>query len=335
MSNSNKGHLVVAITYHKLGTFEFGCVTEVFALHRPEAGDPWYRFQACAIEAGPLQALGGINFQAPHGLDMLEEADTIVIPGWRDPDECPPADFLMKLNQAYMRGARICSICSGAFVLAWAGLLDGKSATTHWRLAEKLKRNFPKISVVPQSLYVDEGQILTSAGSAAGLDMMLHLVARDHGGPVANLVAKRLIMPPHRLGGQAQFIDSPALPDDMGRLGRLIDWVRAHLADPHTLDTLADRAAMSRRTLQRQFAEVTGLGPYEWLVQERIAAAKQLLESPHTPIEQVGERSGFGSPESFRRQFRKVAGVSPGSYRKTFLQTSHGERASGHPMMRP
>lgn len=326
MNNPLKGHLVVAITYNRLGTFEFGCITEIFALHRPEVGENWYRFKACSVEAGPLQAMGGLSFEAPHDLDMLDEADTIVIPGWRDPDESPPTDLLIKLQQAHMRGARICSICSGAFVLAWAGLLDGKSATTHWRLTEKLRRSFPKISVAPQSLYVDEGLILTSAGSAAGLDMMLHLVASDHGGQVANLVAKRLIMPPHRLGGQAQFISSPALPDDMGRLARLIDWVRSHLADTHTLDTMADRAAMSRRTLQRQFAETTGLGPYEWLVQERIAAAKQLLESPHTPIELVGERTGFGSAESFRRQFRKVAGVSPGSYRKTFLQAPNARR---------
>lgn len=322
MNSLNQHHLVVAVTYHRLGTFEYGCVTEIFALHRPEMQGNWYRFMSCAIEPGPLHAMGGVRFESPHGLDLLDQADTIVIPGWRDPDECPPAEFLEKLKQAHARGARICTICSGAFVLAWAGLLDGLSATTHWQLTERLKKRFPRITVEPQSLYVDTGQILTSAGSAAGLDMMLYLIAKDHGSRAANLVAKRLIMPPHRLGGQAQFITPPALPQDSGRLGKLIASVRSNLALAHSLDAMADQAAMSKRTLQRQFLEATGLAPHEWLVQERVSAAKQLLESPQPAIGVVGQRTGFGSEESFRRQFRRVAGVSPAHYRKAFLQTS-------------
>lgn len=321
MDSLNKHHLVVAVTYNRLGTFEFGCVTEVFALHRPEIQGHWYRFLACAIEEGPLHAIGGLRFESPHGLDLLDQADTIVIPGWRDPDERPPEALLQKLRQAKARGARICSICSGAFVLAWAGLLDGQTATTHWQLTDRLKKYFPAISIEPQSLYVDGGQILTSAGSAAGLDMMLHVIAKDHGSKVANQVAKRLIMPPHRLGGQAQFITSPVLQGDMGRLGKLIDWVRANLALPHSLESMSEQAAMSKRTLQRQFLDATGLAPHEWLVQERVSVAKQLLESPQPAISVVGERTGFGSEESFRRQFRRVAGVSPVHYRKAFLQT--------------
>ena len=316
---SSEQHVVAAITYDQLGTFEFGCVAELFGLSRPEVGPRWYELQVCAIEAGPLRAMGGIQFDAPFDLSILDRADTIVIPGWRNPNECPPQNLLAKLQAAYMRGARICSICSGAFFLAWAGLLDGKQATTHWRLADKLQSMFPLVDVVPDALYVDAGQLMTSGGSAAGLDMLLHLINKDHGGKVANLVAKRLLIQPHRHGTQAQLVARPVPPDEAGRMSKLVDWLRAHLNESHTLESMAHRAAMSKRTLQRQFFEATGLSPLEWLTLERVSLAKQLLEAPHTPIGLVGERSGFGSEEAFRRHFRKIASVSPAGYRRSFL----------------
>ena len=312
-------HLVVALAYDRLCTFEFGCVTELFALERPELGVDWYRFAVCAGEAGPIRAAGGITIAAPYTLKLLERADTIVIPGWRDADEAPPEPLLKKIRAAYERGARLCSICSGVFVLAAAGVLDGKTVTTHWRYAAKLQQRYPQLHVQPDALYVDEGRIITSAGSAAGLDMLLHLVRRDHGVAVANRVAQRLVVPPHREGGQAQFVPRPMPPDDSGRLAKLMDWVRAHLAAPHTLRSLAERAAMSPRTLQRQFHDATGMAPYEWLLRERVAFARELLEAQAPlPMARVAELAGFGSEESLRRHFRRIALTSPGAYRRRF-----------------
>ncbi|MGF6753505.1 transcriptional regulator FtrA [Paraburkholderia sp. GAS42] len=312
-------HLVVALVYDRLCTFEFGCTTELFALDRPELGVDWYRFAVCAAEGGPIRAAGGITVAAPYSLRMLDRADTIVIPGWRDADEIPPEPLLKKIRAAYRRGARLCSICSGVFVLAAAGVLDGKTVTTHWRYAERLQRRYPQVSVKPDALYVDEGQIITSAGSAAGLDMLLHLVRRDHGSAVANRVAQRLVVPPHREGGQAQFVPRPMPQDESGRLTKLMDWVRANPARLHTLDSLAQRAAMSTRTLQRQFHDATGMAPYEWLVRERVAIARDLLEQQaQLPIARVAELAGFGSEESMRRHFRRIALTSPASYRRKF-----------------
>lgn len=312
-------HLVVALAYDRLCTFEFGCVTELFALERPELGVDWYRFAVCASEPGPIRAAGGITVAAPYTLRLLDRADTIVIPGWRDADELPPEPLLKKIRAAYERGARLCSICSGVFVLAAAGVLDGKTVTTHWRYADKLQQRYPHLRVQPDALYVDEGQIITSAGSAAGLDMLLHLVRRDHGSAIANRVAQRLVVPPHREGGQAQFVPRPMPQDEGGRLAKLMDWVRRHPALPHTLRSLAERAAMSPRTLQRQFHDATGMAPYEWLVRERVAIARELLEAPTPlPMARVAELAGFGSEESLRRHFRRIALTSPGAYRKKF-----------------
>jgi AraC family transcriptional activator FtrA len=311
-------HLVVALAYDRLCTFEFGCVVELFALERPELGVDWYAFQVCAVEPGPIRAAGGITVQAPYAPELLALADTIVIPGWRDADELPPPALLDALRAAHARGARLCSICSGVFVLAAAGVLDGLRATTHWRYTEKLARRYPRIIVQQDDLYVDEGQVITSAGSAAGLDMLLHLVRRDHGARVGNLVAQRLVVAPHREGGQAQFLPRPMAHDDKGRLSRLMDWLRAHPEQQHTVNSMAERAAMSARTLQRQFRDATGMGPIEWLTRERVAVAKDLLEVPGIPLAQVAERAGFGSEESLRHHFRRLAATSPGAYRRQF-----------------
>lgn len=320
---SAKKHLVVALAYDGLCTFEFGCTVELFALERPELGVDWYEFAVCAVEPGPIRAAGGITVQAPYDPSLLERADTIVIPGWRDADEEPPPALLAQIRAAHARGARFCTICSGVFILAAAGLLDGLRATTHWRYAERLARRYPRVQVLADDLYVDEGQIITSAGSAAGLDMLLHLVRRDYGARVGNLVAQRLVVAPHREGGQAQFLPRPMAHDEQGRLSRLMDWLRSHPAEPHTVASMAERAAMSPRTLQRQFQDSTGMGPVEWLARERVAIAKDLLESPDIALAQVAERAGFGSEESLRHHFRRIAATTPGAYRRAFLVTAN------------
>ena len=313
-----KKHLVVALAYDRLCTFEFGCTVELFALERPELDVDWYDFAVCAIEPGPIRAAGGITVQAPYAPELLERADTIVIPGWRDADEPPPPAMLEAIRAAHRRGARLCSICSGVFVLAAAGVLDGQRATTHWRYADRLAQRYPQIQVQPDDLYVDNGQVITAAGSAAGLDMLLHLVRRDYGAKVGNLVARRLVVAPHREGGQAQFLPRPMARGEQGRLSRLMDWLRSHPAQPHTVDSMAARAAMSPRTLQRQFQQATGFGPVEWLIRERIALVKDMLEEPGLPLARIAERAGFGSEESLRHHFRRLAATTPAAYRRRF-----------------
>lgn len=314
----DKPHKVVALAYDGLCTFEFGCTVELFALNRPELGVRWYDFAVCSAERGTLRAAGGIEVRVPNSPALLDKADTIVIPGWRDADEAPPPALVKKIRAAYERGARLCTICSGVFVLAAAGVLDGKTVTTHWRYLEKLKQRYPAVHIQPNALYVDQGQILTSAGSAAGLDMLIHLVRRDYGARVANMVAQRLVIPPHREGGQAQFLPRPIPNDERHRLSKLLDWTRGHLAQEHTLESLARRASMSPRTLQRQFKETVGLAPYDWLVRERVALAKDLLQTSKHSMTRVAEAVGFKSQETFRRHFRRVAGTSPAMYRRQF-----------------
>ena len=313
-------HRVVAVAYDRLCTFEFGCTVELFALPRPELTVPWYDFAVCAAERGPLRATGGVALGVRHGLKLLDTADTIVVPGWRCIDERPPAALLERLARAYRRGTRLASICSGVFVLAAAGVLDGKRATTHWKYAAALAARYPRITVEPNALYVDAGQVITSAGSTAGLDMLLHLVRRDFGARVANQVAQRLVAPPHREGGQAQFVPRPVAADERGRLARLLDFIRAHPAARHTLATLAARAAMSTRTLQREFRAATGRAPYEWIVGERVARARELLESTALPQGAIAARVGLGSVESLRHHFRRLLGTTPARYRERFAR---------------
>ena len=315
---SSQRHRVVAVAYDGLCTFEFGCVVELFALERPELGVEWYDFAVCSAERGAMRAAGGIEVRVPNSLALMDQADTIVIPGWRDADELPPPALLRKIRAAYERGARLCTICSGVFVLAAAGVLDGHTVTTHWRYAERLSSRYPAVTVQPNSLYIDSGQVLTSAGSAAGLDMLIHLVRQDYGAKIANQVAQRLVIPPHREGGQAQYLPRPLPSDERNRLSKLLDWVRSHPAQEHTIDTLARRASMSPRTLQRQFQDTVGLGPYEWLIRERVALAKDLLQAGRHSLTHVADSVGFKSQETFRRHFRRVAGTSPATYRRQF-----------------
>lgn len=310
-------HLVAILAYDGLCTFEFGCAIELFALARPELGVAWYEHAVCAIEPGPLRALGGLVVHAPHGLAMLEQADTIIVPGWRDIDDPPPPALVAVLRRAAARGARIGAICSGAFVLAHAGLLDGRRASTHWRYIAPLASRFPLITVDASALYVDDGNVVTSAGSAAGLDMLLHLVRCDFGAEVANQVARRLVVPAHRDGAQAQLIDRPVPDQGMHQVAQLMDWVRENLRASHTSASMAAQARLGLRTFQRAFKARTGQTPLAWLVQERVRLAAQLLETrPEITIDAVADLAGLGSPESLRRHFRAHGLASPGQYRR-------------------
>jgi AraC family transcriptional regulator, transcriptional activator FtrA len=313
-------HRVVVLAYDNLCTFEFGCTVELFAIPRPELTVPWYEFAVCAAERGPLRAAGGLRLTGTHGLRLLDRADTIIVPGWRSSEERPPEALLRAVARAWRRGARLCSICSGVFVLAAAGVLDGKRATTHWKYAQALASRYPRIRVEANALYVDEGQVITSAGSAAGLDMLLHLVRRDFGAKIANQVAQRLVVAPHREGGQAQFVPRPVASDERGRLARLLDFIRAHPEAGHTLKSLASRGAMSVRTLQREFRAATGQAPYEWIVGERIGRARELLESTGLAQDAIAERVGIGSVESLRHHFRRRMGTTPARYRARFAR---------------
>jgi AraC family transcriptional regulator, transcriptional activator FtrA len=313
-----KNHLVVSLAYDGLCMFEFGCTVEVFGIPRPELEVEWYDFAVCGIEPGMLRSTAGVGVHAPHGLDVAARADTIIVSGWRGVDSEVPAELVRVLREAHGRGARLVSICSGAFVLGAAGLLDGRRATTHWRYAGALAARFPRAIVEPDALYVDEGRIVTSAGSAAGLDMMLHLVRRDHGARVCNTVARRLVIPPHREGGQAQFVSRPVPATENSRLHRVIEHMRLHATSQHRMDEMAAMAAMSPRSFFRKFREAVGMSPYEWLVRERIAIAKELLEDGRLSIDRVSDAAGFGSTETFRHHFRRVVGRGPADYRRSF-----------------
>jgi len=314
-------HHVAILAYDRLCTFEFGCAVELFALARPELEVAWYSYAVCAIEAGPLRAAGGLAIQAPYGLDALETADTIVIPGWRDAGEAPPPALIAALRRAHARGARLCSICSGAFVLAHAGLLDGRRATTHWRYFNQLSAGFPAIVIEADALYVEDGNMVTSAGSAAGLDMLLHLVRSDFGADIANRVAQRLVIPAHRDGSQAQLVARPLPAASLDTIAQTMDWLRENLRAAHTLASMAQQARMGTRTFQRRFKERTGASPLDWLVRERVMLAAQLLETrPGLDVEAVADLAGLGSPESLRRHFRSQGLPPPARYRRQHRQ---------------
>jgi AraC family transcriptional regulator, transcriptional activator FtrA len=331
--------LVVAIAYDGLCTFEFGCAVEVFGLPRPEMGENWYRFAVVSTDPSPLRATGGVQLITDGGLDLLAKAGTIIIPGWRAVDAPVPEALCAALRDAHAAGARIMSLCSGAFVLAAAGLLEGRDATTHWRYAEQLVRRFPGLRFMPDVLYVDEGSILTAAGSAAGLDLCLHLVRRDWGPGIANQVARRLVLPAHRQGGQAQYVERPVPRERASgsRLGLLLDRVRATLDQDWPVERLAAEAAISIRALHRRFRETVGQSPGVWLTAERIARARELLEGSALSIEDVAVACGFGSAAVLRHHFRAVLGTSPAAYglaspslpRSSCGRWDHSRRDSG------
>jgi AraC family transcriptional activator FtrA len=299
--------------------FELGIVTEVFGLPRPELDVTWYDLTICADRPGPLPMVGGAALTTPYGLDAFAAAQTVIVPGVPDVHTDPSPDLLAALRLAHQRGARLVSICSGAFALAGAGLLDGRPATTHWRYAGLLQQRYPLVRVDADVLYIDDGDVLTSAGSAAGLDLCVHLVRRDFGPTVANAVARRLVVPPHRDGGQAQFIEAPVpaeLDDD--RIARSMSWALAHLAEPLTVAALSRQAHMSVRSYLRHFARCSGTSPIRWLVAQRVQASLPLLEMTGAPVEEVAVRVGFESPTTFRHHFTRAMRTSPSAYRRSF-----------------
>ncbi len=311
-------HRVVAVAYQHLATFEFGIAVEFFGLPRPEF-PVWYEFRSCSVEPGPVAAVGGVTVGVSGGLGLLRSADTIVVPGWPSFEEDPPERLLRALRRAHARGARMVSFCSGAFLLGAAGLLDGRRATTHWRFSETLARRFPEVTVDADVLYVDDGSILTSAGSASAIDLCLHIVRQDFGTETANQVARRLVVPPHREGGQSQFIETAVEPKGgSGSLVEAMGWARAHLASEISVHDLASRAGMSPRTFARRFRSKTGTTPHRWLVRQRVLAAQDLLESSELSVEEVASSCGFGSPLSLRQHFRRMVNTSPTAYRRAF-----------------
>ena len=313
-----QGPLVVAPVYDGLCTFEFAIAAEIFGLARPEMGPGWYRFASAAIEPGPLRAHGGLTVASDGGPELLDQADLIVMAGWKGAGVPVPEALAARLRQAWQRGARLASICSGAFVLAATGLLDGRRAATHWRYAQALRERHPAIEVDAGVLYVDEDRVLTSAGSAAGIDLMLHIVRGDFGVEAANSVARRLVMPAHRSGGQAQFIERPLPADGNHRLAAVLEQVRADLRAPWTVQRLADASLMSPRTFLRRFAEATGQSPGDWLIAERVAEAQRLLEATALSVEHIAAEAGFGSVQALRHHFQARLGLAPRAYRASF-----------------
>ena len=314
-----RSHRVACLAFDGLAPFELGVAAEVFALARPELEVAWwYEFALCAERPGPLAVVGGFEVVAPHGLDALERADTVVVPGVPDPYGDPSPAVVEALRAAHARGARMVSICSGAFALAAAGLLDGAEAATHWRYAELLQRRFGRLRVNADVLYLDGGSVLTSAGTAAGIDLCLHLVRRDHGAEVANRVARRMVVAAHRDGGQAQFIELPvARGDGDDPVGRAIEHALRHLSEPIGIGDLARSAHLSPRQLERRFRAATGTSPGRWLIEQRVQASLGLLERDERSVEAVAGAVGL-TPAGFRRHFRSRMGISPSDYRRRF-----------------
>ncbi|NUR73525.1 MAG: helix-turn-helix domain-containing protein [Hamadaea sp.] len=312
-------HRVAVLAFAGMAPFELSCVVEVFGLPRPELDIDWYELSVCAERPDPLPVVGGFSIMAAHGLDTLAAADTVIIPGVPDVRTEPSPALTTALRAAYARGARLVSICSGAFALAGAGVLDRRQATTHWRYAGLLAERYPQIDVTPDVLYVDNGSVLTSAGSAAGLDLLLHIVRSDHGAAVANTVARRLVLPPHRDGGQAQFIEVGVrdVTDDDG-IARAMAWTLDHLSEPITVGAMARQARMSERSFLRNFSRQTGTSPIRWLIDRRVQASLPLLETGDAPIEQVSVAVGFDSPVTFRHHFGRSMRTSPSAYRRAF-----------------
>ena len=325
LSSSSHRPLVVALAYDGLCTFEFGVAVEIFGLPRPELGDNWYRFAVAAVDEGELRATGGIRIMTDGGLDLLAQADTIVIPGWRGADTPVPQALCDALRAASARGCRIMTICSGVFVLAATGLLNGRNATTHWRYTALLRSRFPAIQVLEDALYYDEGTVLTSAGSAAGIDLCLHVVRRDYGAEIANNVARRLVVQPHRDGAQTQQVVRPvARARESKSLGMIFDFLHQSLAHNHTVDALARQAGMSPRTFLRRFADATGTTPARWVLNERLRRAKEYLASSTLRIDAIADQTGFGSAASLRHHFRAQFNLSPGDYRKAMQTRPQG-----------
>ncbi|KPC91669.1 helix-turn-helix domain-containing protein [Streptomyces albus] len=307
-------HHVVALVRPVQSTFELGCAAEVFGTVR-EGVPQHYTFEVCTQTPGPVPTTAGYAMSVERDLTALDTADTVLIPGWTPVETPLPHPVRSALLRAHARGARIASICSGVFALARTGLLDGRSATAHWARTAQLQREFPRIRVEPDVLYVDHGDVATSAGAGAGVDLCLHLVRQDHGAAHAALVARHMVMPPHRDGGQAQYAPSPPPAD---ALDGLLEWAGTRLGTPLSVGDMAAHLNVSPRTLARRFADQLGTSPGAWLLSRRVAEARTLLERTDLPVEAIAARVGLTSAVNLRRRFRAQVGTTPGAYRRAF-----------------
>ena len=313
---------VAALLVDHVAPFEFGVICEVFGIDRSDEGVPPFEFRVCGERPGEaIRTTVGMQVIPEHGLDKLLDADLVAVPACAIRDEYPPA-VLAALRDAHDRGATLLSVCSGAFVLASAGLLDGRSCTTHWHHADLFAERFPSALLDPDVLYVDDGSIITSAGTAAGIDAALHLVRRELGSAVAVAIARRMVVPPQREGGQRQFVDLPVPTCTSDSLTPVLTWMLEHLAEDHTVAALAKRAAMSERTFARRFSAETGTTPHRWLSTQRVLHARTLLEETTMSVDEVARRCGFSTGALLRHHFQKLVGVAPADYRRTFAGRS-------------
>lgn len=312
---------VVVIAFDRISPFHLSVPCVVFGDPHPLC--PPIDFKVCAAEAGMLEVTAGFRVHTQYNLEPVYEAEIIIVPSWRDPHEKPPSALLTSLQMAAARGAKIVGLCLGAYVLAEAGLLEQRQATTHWAYAQDFATRYPHVKLDPAVLYVEDQNMVTSAGTAAGLDCCLYLLRQQFGAEIANHVARRLVIAPYRQGGQAQFIEYPMpAKQAASRLATLLDWVRGHLAEKHTVASVAERALMSRRTFTRQFKQLTGMSFISWLLAERLTYAQHLLASTEKQIDHIAEQAGFGSTESFRVHFRRYFGITPVTWRKQFSRPS-------------
>ncbi|MEU6880458.1 helix-turn-helix domain-containing protein [Streptomyces sp. NPDC046712] len=316
------GTVALAVTDGMLH-FELSVAYEVFGAEPSGVAGPLYSVSVCG--PGPVR-FGRFQLEPDRGLDQLPYADMVIVPGWADVDQDPPADLVDAVRAAHDAGARVASLCTGAFVLAAAGLLDGRRATTHWAHTRVLAARHPRVEVDPDVLYVDNGSVLTSAGKAAAMDLCLHLVRLDHGSAVANTVARSLVVPPHRAGGQAQFVTAPIPAQDDHPLAELLPWVIERLHHPLTVEDLARRANMSSRNLGRHFRSVTGTTPLQWLLTQRIRRAQELLEMTGDSVDAIATATGMGTATTLRRHFNRTIGVPPDTYRRTFRSSRSATR---------
>ncbi|MEW1610764.1 MULTISPECIES: helix-turn-helix domain-containing protein [unclassified Streptomyces] len=310
---------VAVLLLDEVHPFELGVLCEVFGLDRSEEGLPVHDFAVVSAEGPVLRTHAGFTISTPHGLERLEEADLVAVPASSHaPDLAYPEAALQALRRAVERGARVLSVCSGAYVLGAAGLLDGRRCTTHWRHAAELARRYPKAIVEPDVLYVDEGAVITSAGTASGIDACLHLVRQEYGQDAANTIARRMVVPPHRDGGQAQYINRPLPRNACDTVGSTLAWMEHHLDQEMTVEQLAALAHMSPRTFARRFQQETGTTPYRWLLRQRVLLAQHLLETSDQTIDTIAGQTGFGTAATLRHQFVRTLGTTPNAYRRTF-----------------
>ena len=317
---------VAVLAFDGVSLFHLSVPGMVFGVAKDAPELPRYEVRYCAASPGAVRSDQGITIEVPDGLEAMRHADIVIVPAWSDPRQPASAEIIDGLRQSHARGALVVGLCLGAFVLGDAGLLDGREATTHWLARDVFAQRFPYSHFRPDVLYVSDGTIITSAGTVAAIDCCLHLVRQRHGADVANRMARLLVTPPHRQGGQAQYIEQPMpqLPSE-SRLPGVLEWARERLAEPLSLDTLADSANMSRRTFTRRFRETTGTTFIKWLNAERVARAQQLLETTQMPIDCIASEVGFGTTMSLRQQFAAQLGTTPSAYRRTFCKESYGE----------